>query len=83
MCFKFFLVINITFQTDDPLRFRYNFYVLHLKSNHDNDEKFGDQNLQYNFNRVTAKSSSGKIDKYEYLKGEEILPSSKSSDTAS
>ena len=37
-----------------------------------------DENLQYNINREAAKISalsSGKIDKYEYLTGEEILPS--------
>ena len=37
-----------------------------------------DEKLQYDINRETAKISalsSGKIDKYEYLTGEEILPS--------
>ena len=37
-----------------------------------------DEKLQYNINRETAKISalsSGEIDKYEYLTGEEILPS--------
>ena len=37
-----------------------------------------DEKLQYNINREAAKISalsSGKIDKYEYLTGEEILPS--------
>ena len=37
-----------------------------------------DKKLQFNINRETAKISalsSGKIDKYEYLTGEEILPS--------
>ena len=36
------------------------------------------EKLQYDINRETAKISalpSGKIDKYEYLTGEEILPS--------
>ena len=40
------------------------------------DEKIRDGKLQYNINRETAKISalsSGKIDKYEYLTGEEIL----------
>ena len=39
-----------------------------------------DEKLQYDVNREAAKISvlsSGKIDKYEYLTGEEILPSSK------
>ena len=37
-----------------------------------------DEKLQYDINREPAKISalsSGKIDKYEYLTGEEILPS--------
>ena len=45
------------------------------------DDKIKDEKLQYNVNRKTAKISalsSGKIDKYEYLTGEEILPSDQS-----
>ena len=41
-------------------------------------DKIKDEKLQYDINRETAKISalsSGKIDKYEYLRGEEILPS--------
>ena len=41
------------------------------------DYKIRDEKLQYNINRETAKISalfSGKIDKHEYLTGEEILP---------
>ena len=42
-------------------------------------DQIKDEKLQYYFNRETAKisalSSSGKIDKYEYLTGEDILPS--------
>ena len=40
------------------------------------DDQIGDEKLQYNINRSTAKISVlslGKIDKYEYLTGEEIL----------
>ena len=36
-----------------------------------------DEKLQYDINREAAKTSalsSGKLDKYEYLTGEEILP---------
>ena len=43
-----------------------------------NDGKIRDEKLQYDINREAAKISplsSGKIDKYEYLAGEEILPS--------
>ena len=42
------------------------------------DDKIKGEKLQYNINREAAKISplsSGKIDKYEYLAGEEILPS--------
>ena len=44
------------------------------------DDKIRDEKLQYEINREAAKISalsSGKIDKYEYLTGEEILPSDK------
>ena len=40
------------------------------------DEKIRDEKLQYDINRKGAKASalsSGKIDKYEFLTGEEIL----------
>ena len=42
------------------------------------DDKIRDKNLQYDINKEAAKISalsSGKIDKYEYLTGEEILGS--------
>ena len=42
------------------------------------EDKIRDEKLQYDINRESAKTSilsSGKIDKYEYLTGEEILPS--------
>ena len=45
------------------------------------DDKIKDEKLQYNINREAAKISalwSGKIDKYEYLTCEEILPSDQS-----
>ena len=45
------------------------------------DLKIRDEKLQYDINRKTAKIStlsSGKIDVYEYLTGEEILPSDQS-----
>ena len=44
------------------------------------DDKCTDDKLQYEYNREAAKISalsSGKIDKYEYLTGEDILPSDK------
>ena len=45
------------------------------------DDKIIDEKLQYDINKEAAKIpalSSGKIDKYEYLTGEEILPSDRS-----
>ena len=42
------------------------------------DNQIKDEKLQCDINREAAKISalsSGKIDKYEYLTGEEILPS--------
>ena len=42
------------------------------------NDQIKDENLQYNINRETAKISalsSGKLRKYEYLTGEDILPS--------
>ena len=42
------------------------------------DDKIRDEKLQYDINREAAKISalsSGKIDKYKCLTGEEILPS--------
>ena len=42
------------------------------------DDETNDEKVQYDINRETAKIwalSSGKIDKYEYLIGEEILSS--------
>ena len=44
------------------------------------DDKIRDEKLQYDINREPAKISallSGKIDKYKYLTGEEILPSNR------
>ena len=41
------------------------------------DDKIRDEKLQYSFNREQRKISalsSEKIDRYEYLTGEEILP---------
>ena len=42
------------------------------------EDQIKDESLQYDINREAAKISalsSGKIDKYEYLTGKEILPS--------
>ena len=45
------------------------------------DDKIRDEKLQYNINRKAAKIwalLSGKVDKYEYLTDERILPSNQS-----
>ena len=45
------------------------------------DDKIRDEKVQYGINREAAKLSalsSGKTDKYEFLTGEEILPSDQS-----
>ena len=42
------------------------------------EDRIKDEKLRYDINRQAAKISalsSGKLDKYEYLTGEEILPS--------
>ena len=42
------------------------------------EDQIKDEKLQYDINREVAKISalsSGKLDKYEYLTGEEVLPS--------
>ena len=38
------------------------------------DDKIRDEKLQYIINREASRFSSGKIDKYEYITAEEILP---------
>ena len=48
------------------------------------DDKVGDKKLQFDINREVAKIlalSSDKIDKHEYLRGGEILPSDQSRTT--
>ena len=45
------------------------------------DDKIRDEKIQYDINREAGKIlalSSGKINKYEFLKGEEILSSDQS-----
>ena len=73
-----FLVNDITLPSDNPLRFRKNileYYIIKIMTIED---RIKDEKLQYEINREAAKISalsSGKLDKYEYLTGEEILPS--------
>ena len=61
-----FLVIDVTLASDNPLRFM------------TIDDKIRDEKLEYDIQREAAKISAlsfGKLDKYEYLTGEEILSS--------
>ena len=73
-----FLVNDATLPSDDLLRFRKNLLKLIYNKIMTIEDQIKDEKLQYDINREAAKissSSSGKIDKYEYLTGEEILPS--------
>ena len=71
-----FLVEDTTFTSNNTLRFRKNLLIYNkiMKI----DDQIRDEKLQYSINREAAKISalsSGKIRKYEYLTGEDILPS--------
>ena len=73
-----FLVNDTTLPSDDPLRFRKNLLGSYIIKIMTIEDQIKDEKLQYDINREAAKISalsSGKIDKYEYLTGEEILPS--------
>ena len=70
-----FLVIDATFAWENSSRFRKNLLEGIWKLIMTTD-KIRDEKLQYDSNREATKMptlSSGKIDKYEYLRGEEIL----------
>ena len=75
-----FLVNNTTLQSDNPLRFRYNLFGQYNNKIMTIDDQIKSEKLQYDIYREASKISalsSGKFDKYEYLTGEEILPSNK------
>ena len=66
-----FLVNDTTLPSDNALRFIYNKTMTI-------EDQIKDEKLQYDINREAAKISvllSGKVDQYEYLTDEEILPS--------
>ena len=72
-----FLVNDDTLASDNPLRLRKN--LLTYNKIMTINDKIRDEKLLYDINREAVKISalsSGKIGKYEYLTGEEILPSS-------
>ena len=76
-----FLVIVITHSSDNCLHFRENFLERIKKLIITIDDKIRNEELQYNINKEEAKTtafSSGKIDQYEFLTGEKILPSDQS-----
>ena len=71
-----FLVINNTLKSDNPLRFKRNLSERMQEIVMNINDKIKDEELLYGFNREASKIyvlSSLKIDKYEYLTGEEIL----------
>ena len=77
----YFLIIHATLASDNSLHFRKNILEKMHKRIITIDDKIRDERLQYDINRKAVKISalpSVKIDKYEYLTGEEILPSDQS-----
>ena len=73
-----FLVIDPTIVSDNPSRFGKDFLERLQKLTMKIDDKIKNEKLKYFVNRKSAKMSSlssGKIDKYEFLTEEKILPS--------
>ena len=76
-----FLVIDTTLDSDKFFLFRKNLLDRMQKLIMTIDDKIRDEKLQCDINREAARTSastSGKTDKYEYLTGQEILPSDQS-----
>ena len=68
------MVINTTLASNNSSRFRKNVLQRILKLFITIDDKIRDEKLQYDIKREAVEISalsSGKIDKYEYLTGEE------------
>ena len=73
-----FLDIDTILASNNYSRFRKNLLETIQRIIMTIDDKVKNEKLQYHINREAAKVSalsSDKIDKYEYLTGEEILPS--------
>ena len=73
----YFLINDATLASDNPLRFRKNLFFIYNKIMAI-DDQIRDEKLEYNINREAdniSALSSNKLGKYEYLTGEEILPS--------
>ena len=72
-----FLCIDATLSSDNPLHFKKNLLEKIEKLIMTTDREIRDEKLQYHITREAVKISalsSGKTDKYEYLRGEEIVP---------
>ena len=67
-----FLVFHTTLSSDNSLRFRKNLLETIYKLIITIDDKIKVEKLQF------LETTSGKVDKYEYFTGEEILPSDQS-----
>ena len=72
------MVIHTTLASNNSLRFRENLLERIQNLIMTIDDKINDKTLPHDINGEVAKLSSGKIDKYEYLTGKEILPSDQS-----
>ena len=75
------MVIDTTLASDNSSHFRTNLLERISRPIMTINDKIIDRKIQYDINRKAAKtsvSSSGKIDKYEYLTVEKILPSDQS-----
>ena len=73
-----FLVDDTTLPSDNPLRFTKNLLKSICNKIMIINDQIEDKKLQYDIDREAATISalsSGKINEYEYLTGEEILPS--------
>ena len=70
-------MIDTIYASDNRLSIRNNLLEIIQKLMMIIDDKIKDEKLQHDINKEAAKISalsSGRIYKYEYLKGEEILP---------
>ena len=72
-----FFIVDATLASDNSSRFRNNILERICKLIMKIDDKIRDKKLQYDINSETAAVSalsSEKVDKYEYITGEEVLP---------
>ena len=73
-----FMMINTTLASDNPLRFRDSLFEKNIEVTKKINDKIRDGKLQHDINKEDAKKSAlspGKIEKYRYLTGQEIVPS--------